>query len=97
MPPDLKLLIDATEQKIQSLIRNDMEISLRWQGTYTANVQYAVNSNDMIIHNTRHSPKIKHGIKAYKIKHPTLPEKKSLYGVEINLYGDRGYQDAPDI
>ena len=42
-------------------------------GRHTAKVQYAVNANGLIVHNTRHSPGRVCDVRVYRMKHPTLP------------------------
>ena len=56
--PGLRCLIDASEQQVQRPKRKDMEKShySGKAGRHTAKVQYTVNANGLIVHNTRHSP-----------------------------------------
>ena len=56
--PGLRCLIDASEQQVQRPKRKDMEKShySGKAGMHTAKVQYTVNANGLIVHNTRHSP-----------------------------------------
>ena len=84
--------------------RKDMEKS-HYSGKvwrHTAKVQYAVNTNGLIVHNTRHSPGRVHDVKVYKMKHTTLPSglpsrdgsdgKGEKAGVRV--YTDRDYPRA---
>ena len=68
-------------------------------GRRTARVQYTVNTNGLIVHNTRHSPGRVHDIRVYRMKHPTLlfglPFRDGSDGKEektrVRIYVDRGY------
>ena len=68
-------------------------------GRHTAKVQYTVNANGLIIHNTRHSPGRVHDIRVYRMKHPTfpcnLPSRDGSDGkgekTRVRVYTDRGY------
>ena len=73
--PGLRCLIDASEQQVQRPKRKDMEKShySGKAGRHTAKVQYAVNANGLIVHNTRHSPGRVHDVRVYRMKHPTFP------------------------
>ena len=73
--PGFRCLIDASEQQMQRPKRKDMEKShySGKAGRHTAKVQYIVNTNGLIIHNTRHSTGRVHDVKVYRMKHPTLP------------------------
>ena len=99
--PGLRCLIDVSEQQVQRPKRKDMEKSHYSDkaGRHTAKVQYTVNTNDLIVHNTRHSPGRVHDIRVYRMKHPTFPSglpfrngsdgKEGKTGVRICV--DRGY------
>ena len=73
--PGLRCLIDASEQQAQRPKRKDMEKShySGKAGRHTAKVQYAVNTNGLIVHNERHFPGRVHDVRVYRMKHPTLP------------------------
>ena len=74
--PGPRCLIDASEQQVQRPKRKDMEKS-HYSGKarrHTAKVQYAVNTNCLIIHNTRYFPGRVHDIRVYRRKHPTFPK-----------------------
>ncbi len=73
--PELRCLIDASEQQVQGPKRKDMEKShySGKAGRHTAKVQYTVNTNGLIVHNTRHSPKRVHDARVYRMRHPTFP------------------------
>ena len=61
-----------------------------------------MNTNGLIIHNTRHSPGRVHDVRVYRMKHPTLPSglpsrdgsdgKKGK--TKVRVYTDRGYPGA---
>ena len=61
-----------------------------------------MNTNGLIIHNTRHSPGRVHYVRVYRMKHPTLPsDLPSRDGsdgkgekVRVRVYVDRGYPGA---
>ena len=55
--------------------RKDMEKShySGKAGRHTVKVQYTVNTNSLIVHNTGHFPGRVHDVRVYRIKHPTLP------------------------
>ena len=71
-------------------------------GRHTAKVQYTVNTNGLIVHNTRHFPGRVHDIRAYRMRHPTLPSSlPSRDGSDckgekarVRVYTDRGYSGA---
>ena len=99
--PGLRCLIGASEQQVQRPKRKDME-KFHYSGKagrHTAKVQYTVNTNGLIVHNTRHSPGRVHDVRVYRMKHPTLPSglpsrdgsdgKGEKAGVRV--YTDRGY------
>ena len=102
--PRLRCLIDASEQQVQRPKRKDMEKShySGKAGRHTAKVQYTVNTSGLIVHNTRHSPGRAHDVRAYRMKHPTLPSglpsrdgsdcKK--WKTRVRVYTDRGYPGA---
>ena len=102
--PGLRCLIDASEQQVQRPKRKDMEKShySGKAGRHTAKVQYAVNANGLIVHNTRHSPGRVHDVRVYKMKHPTfpsgLPSRDGPDGkgekARVRAYVDRGYPGA---
>ena len=73
--PGLRCLVDASEQPIQRPKRKDMEKShySGKAGRHTAKVQYAVNTNGLIVHNSKHSPGRVHDVRVYRMKHPTFP------------------------
>ncbi len=56
--PGLRCLTDASEQQVQGPKQKDMGKShySGKAGRHTAGVQYTVNANGLIVHNTRHSP-----------------------------------------
>ena len=64
----LRCLIDASEQQVQRPKRKDMEKShySGKAGRHTAKVQYTVNTNGLIVHNTRHSPGRVHDVRVYR-------------------------------
>ena len=66
--PGLRCLVDASEQPIQRPKRKDMEKShySGKAGRHTAKVQYTVNTNGLIVHNTRHSPGRVHDVRVYR-------------------------------
>ena len=102
--PGLRCLIDASEQQMQRPKRKDMEKShcsgKAWR--HTAKVQYTVNTNGLIVHNTRHSPGRVHDVRVYRMKHPTfpsgLPSRDGSDGkgekARVRVYTDRGYPGA---
>ena len=102
--PGLRCLVDASEQQVQRPKRKDMEKShySGKAGRHTAKVQYTVNTNGLIVHNTRHSPGRVHDVRVYRMKHPTLPSglpsrdgsdgKKGK--TRVRIYVDRGYPGA---
>ena len=102
--PGLRCLIDALEQQVQRPKRKDMEKShySGKAGRHTAKVQYTVNTNGLIIHNTRHSPGRVHDVRVYRMKHPTfpsgLPSRDGSDGkkgkTKVRVYTDRGYPGA---
>ena len=105
--PGLRCLIDASEQQVQRPKRKDMEKS-HYSGKarrHTVEVQYTVNTNGLIVHNTRHSPGRVHDVKVYRMKHPTLPSglpsrdgsdgKKGK--TRVRAYVDRGYLRAQEM
>ena len=102
--PGLRCLIDASEQQVQRPKRKDMEKShySGKAGRHTAKVQYTVNANGLIVHNTRHSPGRVHDVKVYRMKHPTfpsgLPSRDGSDGkgekAMVRAYVDRGYPGA---
>ena len=102
--PGLRCLIDASEQQVQRPKRKDMEKShySGKAGRHTAKVQYTVNTNGLIIHNTRHSPGRVHDVRVYRMKHPTfpsgLPSRDGSDGkkgkTKVRVYTDRGYPGA---
>ncbi len=61
-------------------------------GRHTAKVQYTVNTNGLIIHNTRHSPGRVHDVRVYRMKHPTsvvgnvLPDKFQVVRIPRGKY-----------
>ena len=71
----LRRLIDASEQQVQRPKRKDMEKShcSGKAGRHTVKVQYTVNTNGLIVHNTRHSPGRVHDVRARRMRHPTFP------------------------
>ena len=71
----LRCLVDASEQQVQRPKRKDMEKShySGKAGRHTAKVQYAVNANGLIVHNSKHSPGRVHDVRVYRMKHPTFP------------------------
>ena len=73
--PGLRCLIDASEQQVQRPKRKDMEKShySGKAGRRTAKVQYAVNTNGLIVHNSKHFPGRVHDVRVYRMKHPTFP------------------------
>ena len=73
--PELRCLIDASEQQVQRPKRKDIEKShySGKAGRHTAKVQYAVNTNGLIVHNSKRSPGRVHDVRVYRMKHPTLP------------------------
>ena len=73
--PELRCLIDASEQQVQRPKRKDMEKShySGKAGRHTTKVQYAVNTNGLIVHNSKRSPGRVHDIRVYRMKHTTLP------------------------
>ena len=73
--PGLRCLVDASEQQVQRPKRKDMEKShySGKAGRHTAKVQYAVNANGLIVHNSKHSPGRVHDVRVYRMKHPTFP------------------------
>ena len=73
--PGLRCLIDVSEQLVQRPKRKDMEKShySGKAGRHTAKVQYTVNTNGLIVHNTRHSPGRVHDVRVYRMKHTTSP------------------------
>ena len=99
--PGLRCLIDASEQQVQRPKRKDMEKShySGKAGRHTVKVQYTVNTNGLIVHNTRHSPERVHDVRVYRMKHSTLPSglpsrdgsdgKKGK--TRVRVYMDRGY------
>ena len=105
--PGLVALVDASEQPIQRPKRKDVENShfSGKAGRHTAKTQYTVNVHDLIIHNTRHSPRRVHDFKVYKAKRPTFPKDlpsrdgSTREGKRANLrtYGDRGHQGAQEV
>ena len=73
--PGLRCLVDASEQQVQRPKRKDMEKS-HYSGKaerHTAKVQYAVNTNGLIVYNSKHSPGRVHDVRVYRRKHPTFP------------------------
>ena len=42
-------------------------------GRHTDKVQYTVNTNGLIVHNTRHPSERVHDVRVYRMKHPTFP------------------------
>ena len=102
--PGLRCLIDASEQQVQRPKRKDMEKShySGKAGMHAAKVQYAVNANGLIVHNTRHSPGRVHDVRVYRMKHPTfpsgLPSRDGPDGkgekARVRAYVDRGYPGA---
>ena len=97
----LRCLIDASEQQVQRPKRKDMEKShySGKAGKHVAKVQYTVNTNGLIVHNTRHSPGRVHDVRVYRMKHPTFPfDLSSRDGsggkgekARVRVYMDRGY------
>ena len=71
-------------------------------GRRTAKVQHTVNTDGLIVHNTRHSPGRVHDVRVYRMKHPTLLSgllsrdgsdgKKEK--TRVRTYVDRGYPGA---
>ena len=71
-------------------------------GRHTAKVQCTVNTNGLIVHNTKHSPGRVHGVRMYRMRHPALPSglpsrdgsdgKKGK--TRVRIYVDRGYPGA---
>ena len=71
-------------------------------GRHAAKVQYTVNTNGLIVHNTRHSPGRVHDVRVYRMRHQTLPSglpsrdgsdgKGEKAGMRV--YVDRGYPGA---
>ena len=104
--PGLRCLIDASEQQVQRPKRKDMEKShySGKAGRHTAKVQYTVNTNGLIIHNTRHSPGRVHDVRVYRMKHPTFPsglpsrdESDGKKGrIKVRVYTDRGYPEGAE-
>ena len=102
--PGLRCLIDASEQQVQRPKREDMEKShySGKAGRHTAKVQYTVNTNGLIVHNTGHSPGRVHDVRVYRMKHPTfpfgLPSRDGSDGkgekARVRVYTDRGYPGA---
>ena len=98
----LRCLIDASEQQVQRPKRKDMEKShySGKAGRHTVKVQYTVNTNGLIVHNTRHSPGRVHDVRVYRMKHSTLPsDLPSRDGSDgkkgktrVRVYMDRGYR-----
>ena len=66
--PRLRCLIDASEQQVQRPKRKDMEKShySGKAGRHTVKVQYTVNTNGLIVHNTRHSPGRVNDVRVYR-------------------------------
>ena len=106
MFPGLLCLTDASEQQIQRPKRKDMEKS-HYSGKahrHTSKVQYTTTWDELIIHNTRHSPGSRHDVKVYKMKHPTFPVDLQYAGepsderyrkrTALRHYGDNGYVGA---
>ena len=66
--PGPRCLADASERQMQRPKRKDMEKShysgKAWR--HAAKVQYTVNTNGLIIHNTRHSPGCVHDTRVYR-------------------------------
>ena len=103
--PGLRCLIDVSEQLVQRPKRKDMEKShySGKAGRHTAKVQYTVNTNGLIVHNTRHSPGRVHDVRVYRMKHTTSPsglssrdesDGKGGGGAWVQIYVDRGYPGA---
>ena len=102
--PGLRCLVDASEQPIQRPKRKDMEKShySGKAGRHTAKVQYTVNTNGLIVHNTRHSPGRVHDVRVYRMKHPTFPDGLSSRDgadgggrrARVRIYVDKGYPGA---
>ena len=102
--PGLICLMDASEQQIRRPKRKDMERShySGKAGRHTVKVQYTVNTNGLIVHNTRHSPGRVHDVRVYRMKHPTflsgLPSRDGSDGkkgkTKVRVYTDRGYPGA---
>ena len=71
-------------------------------GRHTAKVQYAVNANGLIVHNTRHSPGRVHDVRVYRMKHHTfpsdLPSREGSDGkgekARVQVYVDMSYPGA---
>ena len=102
--PGLRCLVDASEQPIQRPKRKYMEKShySGKAGRHTAKVQYTVNTNGLIVHNTRHSPGRVNDVRIYRMKHPTFPAGLlSRDGGEkerrARTYVDRGYPRAQEM
>ena len=87
-------------QQVQGPKRKDMEKSHHSgkAGGHTAKVQYTVNANGLIVHNTRHSPGRVHDVRVYRMKHPTfpsgLPSRDATGGGMVRIYVDRSYPGA---
>ena len=104
--PGLRCLIDASERQVQRPKRKDMGKShySGKAGRHTAKVQYTVNTNGLIVHNTRHSPGRVHDVKVYKMKHPTFPKGLARRNGEagkggctgLRHYLDRWYRGAQE-
>ena len=99
-----RCLVDASEQQVQGPKRKDMGKSHYSDkvGKHTTKVQYIVNTNGLIVHNTRHSPGRVHDVKVYRMRHPTPPSgllsRDGSDGKEgkarVRIYVDRGYPGA---
>ena len=100
----LRCLVDASEQQVQRPKRKDMEKSHYSDkaGRHAAKVQYTVNTNGLIIHNTRHSPGRVHDVRVYGMKHTMppsgLPSRDGSDGkkgkARVHIYVDRSYSGA---
>ena len=103
----LRCLVDASEQQVQRPKRKDMEKShySGKAGRHTAKVQYAVNANGLIVHNSKHSPGRVHDVRVYRMKHPTfpagLPSQNETGGggrrARVRAYVDKGYPGAQEM
>lgn len=94
--PDMKAIIDATEQEIQRpkhKRRRDNHYSGK-KKKHTVKNQMMVNKKGLIIHKTGHDRGRKHDYDVFKNKHPVVP-------TDVEAIVDLGYQgiekDYPDM